>query len=233
MPRPATPIENALIRQSDLKQLRRCDNLEKTARRRARQIVDAALREAETLQSHAWQAGYEAGMLRALDQVAAQLGDYQSQAARWQAQLSAEARDMLTAAVNHPDTLLLLLDEWLQSQNGSAQEAVLHLLLPRRAKGRQAELMALLSDNWHGAIQIDYHDDERFIMRCADQAAEFSPEQFVEPASQLLRQRLHTLSRDCAGLSAAALRQLQQQLDARLQAFSQAADNDHQESESC
>ncbi|UTH74119.1 hypothetical protein [Chromobacterium sp. IIBBL 290-4] len=233
MPRQATPIENALIRQSHLKTLRRGDAIEKAARRRARQIVDAAQAEAETLQSHGWQAGYQAGMLRALDQVAAQLGDYQSQAARWQARLSAEARDMLTAAVNHPDTLLLLLDEWLQSRNGSAQEQVLHLLLPRRAKGRQAELMALLSDNWHGAIQIDYHDDERFIMRCADQAAEFSPEQFVGPASLHLRQRLHTLSRDCAGLSAAALRQFHLQLEARLQTLSQAAGVDQQESESC
>ncbi|QND85702.1 Protein OrgB [Chromobacterium vaccinii] len=235
LPHQPTITDGVLIRSPQLRRLRRIDNLDQQARKRARQHLDDAQREADAIRRHAYRDGYQQGMLAALDQLAAHLANSQAQAERWREQLSEEARAMLAAAVDHPDTLLLLLDEWLRSRNGLSGDAALYLLLPKRSRPLQAGLMALLADNWHGTIQIDYHDDDRFIMRCADQAAEFSPQQYLEPASRQLLQRFSALQQECRQLSAAALERFQQQLSQRLSA--QIADaapshrnDDHQDS---
>lgn len=50
-----------------------------------------------------------------------------------------------------------------------------------RKKDHQ-KLMVLLMENWPGTFNLKYHQEQRFIMSCGDQIAEFSPEQFVETA---------------------------------------------------
>ncbi|MCD4498772.1 hypothetical protein [Chromobacterium vaccinii] len=229
LPRQPTITDGVLIRSPQLRRLRRIDNLDQQARKRARQRLDDAEREADAIRRHAYRDGYQQGMLAALDQLAAHLANSQAQAARWREHLSEEARAMLAAAVDHPDTLLLLLDEWLRTRDGPSGDAVLHLQLPKRARSQQTALMALLADNWFGAIQIDYHDDDRFIMRCADQAAEFSPEQYLEPASRQLSHRLNTLPQECRQLSAAALEQFQRQLGPRLSALAAGGTPSHRD----
>ncbi|MCD5326510.1 hypothetical protein ACFFU8_04410 [Chromobacterium piscinae] len=215
--RPQTAIEGVLIRRGQLERIRRAHKLERQARRHASQLLREAQNQADAIRSHAYSDGYQQGMLTALDQIAAALADSQALAERWRGHLEQQARAMLAAAVDHPDTLLLLLDEWLKSQPSAAPEATLYLRLPKTARPRQGALMSLLAERWHGVIQIDHHDDDRFIMRCADQAAEFSPEHYLEPASRQLLQSLNGLQQDCRQLSAAALEQLQRQLRQRLE----------------
>ncbi|MCD4485189.1 hypothetical protein LQR31_11945 [Chromobacterium vaccinii] len=215
--RPQTAAEGVLVRRGQLERLRRAHNLERQARRRAGQVLREAQNQAEAIRGQAYSDGYQQGMLTALDQIAAALADSQALAERWRGHLEQQARAMLAAAVDHPDTLLLLLDEWLKSQPPAAPEATLHLRVPKASRPRQGALMSLLAERWHGAIQIDHHDDSRFIMRCADQAAEFSPEQYLEPASRQLLQSLNGLPQDCRRLSAASLEQLQRQLRQRLE----------------
>ncbi|MBW7565756.1 hypothetical protein KIF53_12960 [Chromobacterium subtsugae] len=199
--------EGVLIRSQRLGQAARLGRLDGQARQRAQVLLREARREADAIRQQACQEGYRQGMREALGQVAAHLADSRALAEQWRLRLGAEARAMLSAAVDHPDTLLLLLDEWLRAQDG-ARSDVLTLQLPSRAKALQPRLMALLAEHWPGAIRIDYHSEPRFVMRCADQAAEFEPEQYVESASRQLLQALDGLQEDCRRIAADSLAHL-------------------------
>ncbi|MCS3803550.1 vacuolar-type H+-ATPase subunit H [Chromobacterium alkanivorans] len=218
--RPPTAAEGVLVRRGQLRRAERADRLEREARQQAQRLLREAERQAEALRRQASQEGYQQGMLAALEHAAAHLAANQAMAWRWRERLEQEARAMLTAAVDHPDTLLLLLDEWLRDLD--QPDATLYLQLPKRARALQPQLMTLLTENWPGAIQIDYHADTRFMMRCADQAAEFSPEQYVEPASRQLLQCLEPLPQDCRRLSEQALRGLIARLEQDLAALAAA-----------
>ncbi|MFC4488614.1 hypothetical protein [Chromobacterium aquaticum] len=219
-PRPPTAVEGVLVRSAQLRRAARADQLEREARRQAQRVLRDAEHQAETLRRQASQAGYQQGMLAALEQAAGHFAASQAMAWRWRERLEQEARAMLAAAVDHPDTLLLLLDEWLRDRD--APDATLYLQLPKRARALQPRLMALLTENWPGTIQIDYHADARFMMRCADQAAEFEPEQYVEPASRQLLQCLEQMPQDCRALSEQALRELIARLEQDLAALAAA-----------
>ncbi|WP_139167013.1 oxygen-regulated invasion protein OrgB [Chromobacterium sphagni] len=211
-PRPLAIDEGVLIRRKQIHGANRHHQLERQARKQAQALLRDARREADAIQRQACRDGYQQGMQEALGQVAAHLADSQAQARRWRERLGEQAREMLSAAVDHPDTLLLLLDEWLRSQD-SVQTDTLNLQLPQHARHLQPRLMALLADNWPGTIRIDYHADPRFVMRCADQAAEFSPEQYVEPAGRQLLQSLEDVRQDCRRTAAASLARLLRQLE--------------------
>ncbi|MGC0152639.1 hypothetical protein ACPRNU_09290 [Chromobacterium vaccinii] len=215
-PRPPAACEGVLIRRASLQPARRADELERAARRRARRITDEADAQADAVRGQAWRDGYQDGMLAALDQVAAHLADNQALARRWRERLADEARAMLRAATDHPDALLLALDEWLREQSPADDAPTLKLLLPESARPQQPRLMALLADAWNGRLQLDYHADDRLLIRYADQAAEFAPELYVEPASRQALQCLDSLPRQCRALSATALETLLQTLRRRL-----------------
>lgn len=63
---------------------------------------------------YAYQEGYEQGMIDALQQVAAYLTDNQTMARKWMEKIQTYARELFSAAVDHPETLLTVPDEWLR-----------------------------------------------------------------------------------------------------------------------
>lgn len=204
-----TPIDGVLISRKQLNRNRATVRLERQAQQHAQRLLRDAQRQAESLQQHAYQEGYQQGILCTMQQVASYLAASQTLAWSWRERLSAQARAMLSAAVDHPDTLLLLLDEWLR--NLPEPDKTLYLTLPDTAHSLQPRLMDLLAMAWQGAIQLDYHTEPRFVMRYADQVAEFSPEQYVEPAMRSLQQSLETIPQDCRRISAHALHELIEQ----------------------
>lgn len=210
-PSPEMSVDGVIFQRTGLRQAARADRLEKEARQRASSLIRHAEQEAEVIRQEAFRQGYEAGMLTALSHTAYYMAQWQSQAGHWYQQLESHSRDLLSAAVDHPDTLLLLLDEWLRDQ--PRQQASLRLLLPRSAKPMRGRLMALLNEQWDNRIEIDYHDDPRFILRCGQQMAEFAPTDFVEQASRQLRHSLNTLPDECRHLSEQAIRQLIETLE--------------------
>lgn len=202
-PLPQPPLDGVLIRRHTLKAAARHKRLDQQARQRARLILRETERDAAEIRRHAYQDGFQQGMLDALQQVAAYLAASREMAQHWRERLDDHARAMLSAAVDHPDTLLLLMDEWLRDIEQT--DSALHLTLPENARAQQSRLMALLEEQWSGSIQVEFHADPRCIMRCADQVAEFAPELYIEPASRQLQQCLDTLSQDCRQISAHAL----------------------------
>ncbi|MBT2867655.1 Oxygen-regulated invasion protein OrgB [Chromobacterium violaceum] len=225
--RPPNAIEGVLVCREQLLRHDKAVSLEREARRHAARIVRQAEQEAESLRGRALLDGYGDGMIQALGQLARHLANGDALLRHCRERLEAESRAMLSAAVDHPDALLLALDEWLRERRREDESRTLHLLLPQQARASQAELMALLAESWGGRLSLDYHPDSRFVMRCGEQAAEFSPELYVEPASSQAMQALGDLPSRCRGLSAAALSALRDELDRML------ADQENRETETC
>lgn len=193
------PIDGVLIDHKMVRQNIYIETLEKQAQQNVKQLLRSAQREVDILRKHGYQEGFQQGMLYALQQAASYLSSSNSIAWYWYEKLGVYAKDMLSAAVDHPETILLVLDEWLR--NVPKLDATLYLTLPEASKHLHSKLMPLLMDNWSGKIKIDYHKEFRFVMRCGEQIAEFSPEQFLEPASRIIQQYLDSLPSDCRKIS--------------------------------
>lgn len=204
-----TSIDGVLISRKKLYHNASTIRLKQQAQQHIQRLLRDAQRQADLLKQHAYQEGYQQGILCTMQQVASYLAASQTMAWGWRERLGAQARAMLSAAVDHPDTLLLLVDEWLRKL--PEPDKTLYLTLPNTAHSLQTRLMDLLATVWGDAIQLDYHVDQRFVMRYADQVAEFSPEQYVEPAIRSLQQSLDALPQDCRRISAHALHELIEQ----------------------
>ncbi|KVN41160.1 hypothetical protein WJ64_32670 [Burkholderia ubonensis] len=203
--------EGVLIARSQLVQQRKIVTLEKDARRNASRIVKTAEQEAAQIRSEAFASGYQDGMLSAVRALVLYIGDCNSQEVRQRRRLEAYVRAMLSAALSHPGTLLAVLDEWLNEFDSTERSATLHLLLPVASRSASVLTEADLRDAWDGPVIIDYHDEPHFVMRCADQIAEFSPARFVDDASRGLQRELSDLPDACRQLSdvsVAALRRV-------------------------
>lgn len=198
-----SPIEGVLISSKKLQRNMCAVRMEQQAQQHARRILREAQRQAELIRQHAYQDGYQQGMLNTMQHVAAFMADSQTIVRNCREHLSDQTRGMLSSAVDHPETLLLLLDEWLR--NLPVSDETLNLTLPTTAKALQPQIMDLLAASWTGKIQLDYHVGPSFVMRYIDQVAEFAPEQYVEPATRSLLQTLDMLPQSCRHVSAQAL----------------------------
>lgn len=189
------PVDAVLIRRKHLQQNLRAVRLEEQAQQHAQRILRDARQQAELFHRHAYQDGYQQGLLCAVQHVASFLTASQSLFRSERERLAVHARALLSAAVDKPEVLLLLLEEGLRKFPES--DETLYLILPDSARALEPKLNDLLASDWGGTSQLDYHAESRFIMRYADQVAEFSPEQYVEPATRLLQQQLDALPQAC------------------------------------
>lgn len=114
IPSPLSPVEGILIKRKTLERYFSIERLEQQAHQRAKRILREAEEEAKTLRMYAYQEGYEQGMIDALQQVAAYLTDNQTMAWKWMEKIQIYARELFSAAVDHPETSFNRLDEWLR-----------------------------------------------------------------------------------------------------------------------
>ncbi len=68
-------------------------------------------------------------------------------------------------------------------------------------------------------FNLKYHQEQRFIMSCGDQIAEFSPEQFVETAVGVIKHHLDELPQDCRTISDNAINALIDEWKTKTQAL--------------
>ncbi|EBA1772865.1 hypothetical protein ACQYEX_004613 [Salmonella enterica] len=201
---PRPPLGGVLIERNALQKTLSFRRLEQQARQRAKQLVKDAQKDAQVLQEQACREGFQQGMLYALQQVATYLSDSNLALSCWQRQLEQQAREMLGASVSHPETLFLVLDEWLSGL--SAADMSVNIALPEAMKGRHADVVSRLAGENGGMVHIGYHPGTNVIFRCGEEIAEFSPAEFTEVASQRLLMRNHpALNGDCCRLSRDAL----------------------------
>ncbi|NDL61504.1 hypothetical protein GRH90_01815 [Enterobacteriales bacterium SAP-6] len=177
------------------------------ARRQARNMVKQARAEVELLRQQGFRDGYQEGMATA----AAAVADYMSQGQRLEAELQCQindrARRLLSTALDHPDSLLALVDEWLASLPEPTPAEPMILLLPESARKSHVRLKRRIEAAWPGAGGIEYHRENRVVMKYGHQVAEFAPEAVLAEGVRRLG-TLAGLPDNCRRLTESGLRRL-------------------------
>ncbi|MCL6702954.1 oxygen-regulated invasion protein OrgB [Pseudomonas sp. T1.Ur] len=177
--------EDVRLAREDIAAARRRHRLQLEAQRRARECVEQAHREAEAVHAQAFQQGYAEGILRASEHLADGLLKSQTLGLQLRNDLVRVAGDLLGQALNRPEWLDEMLERWLAGQPGDSG-TVLHLLLPVYCRPRGPALRESLSRQWAGELILEYHLQDRYVLRLADQLLEFD----VEATRERLAPRL-------------------------------------------
>ncbi|MDP9781086.1 oxygen-regulated invasion protein OrgB [Pseudomonas fluorescens] len=177
--------KDARLAREDIAAARRRHALQHEAQRRARECIEQAQREADAVHAQAFQQGYAEGILRATGHLADGLLKSQTLALQLRNELAGAASDLLAQALSRPQWLDEMLERWLAGQVGDS-EAVLHVLLPLHCRPRGDELRVSLRERWAGELIVEYHRQDRYVLRLADQLLEFD----VETVRQRLAPRL-------------------------------------------
>ncbi|WP_434601352.1 oxygen-regulated invasion protein OrgB [Pseudomonas sp. Z4-7] len=177
---------DAYLAREDIVAARRRHALQREAQRRAREYIEQAHRDVEVVHANAFQQGYAEGILRATGHLAEALLEAQTLAFQLRKDLSRAAGEMLSQALSSPHWLDEMLERWLQAQLPDDSDPVLYLLLPLHCRSLGNELLGHLRERWSGRLSLEYHAQERYVLRLADQLLEFD----VEAARQRLEPRL-------------------------------------------
>ncbi|TKI02801.1 hypothetical protein [Martelella alba] len=198
-----------MIKRTQLRRQRQSLDVLASARRQASRMVKQAQEDAQAIHRQAFSDGYQEGLVASAGVVAEFLAQEQQMAAQLQRQTRQFAQRILSSALDHSEILLDLVEEWLAAlpeESGSTGEG-LELLAPESARHAHVRLKERIAAVWPGKFSLTYHDDKRFVMKYADQLAEFDADAFVTAATQRLT-LTDSLPEDCRRLSAAALAQL-------------------------
>lgn len=167
------PVSEAVrLAREDIIAARRRHALQIEAQRRARECVEQARHDAQALHAQAFQQGYAEGILRATEHLADGLLKSQALGQQLHNELARAAHDLLAQALSQPQWLDDMLERWLATR-ATDPSAVLHVLLPRHCHPRGHELRDNLRKQWAGELILEYHSQERYVLRLADQLLEF------------------------------------------------------------
>ncbi|XBS70301.1 hypothetical protein ABK905_03275 [Acerihabitans sp. KWT182] len=210
-----------MITRAQLKRQRQSLDVLHDARRQAGKLVKQAQGEADAIHQQAFSEGYQEGLLASAALVAHFLAQERQLAVDLQHGINEHARELLSSALNHPDILLELMDEWLATLPDTTPPDVLELLVPEVARKSHVAIKQKMASVWPGKFVLAYHDDYRFLMKYGDQLAEFDAEAFMSASMQRLVS-VDTLPEQCRQLSESALSRL-------YDIFSQFAPEDNRE----
>lgn len=181
-----SPAEGVYIARAKLQQSQRAQNLIDEAKRSALRLIKEAQVTADNVYQQSLRDGYRDGVIAAANAIANHFSAEQRLALDLQKKLMQQVRVALQLALDHPELILLLLDEWLKNQASSA-DIPLKLFLPCQIYHAHEKVMACLEAAWCARVQIEYHDDERFILCSGDQIAEFDPTSFLEQVEEQVK----------------------------------------------
>jgi len=198
-----------LIKRAQLRQQRQSLDLLAASRRQAAKTVKQAQAEAEQIRQQAYQAGYEEGVLSSAAAVADFLTQRQQLAAELQKRVSEHARRLLSSALNQPELLLELVDEWLAASPAGTPSQQLEIVAPESARKFHARIKDKLHSCWPGNFIISYHEEKRFVIKHADQLAEFNVDKFLNDSLSILT-KLEELPDECRRLNENSIQQLEQ-----------------------
>lgn len=193
----------------DIAAARRRRALQHQAQRWARDCVEQARHDAEAIHTQAFQEGFAEGILRATGHLANGLLESQSLGRQLREDLAQAARDLLAQALSQPQWLDDMLERWLCEQSG-ATGAVLQVLLPIRCRSQGNELRERLCRLWSGEMVLEYHPQERFVVRLADQLLEFDVESTRHRLEPRLLASLANLPESVRALDQASVQALTQ-----------------------
>jgi len=149
----------------------------------AQNIIQHAKQDAEKIAQQGYSDGYQDGYVAVLSQIATYFGNCNGYLSLKRDELIEEVRGLLSSAIERPETLLSVIDEWTKSLPVS--DEVLQINLPETSKKIETRLKDLLH-SWPGKVIMSYHMDNKYVMSCGQQIAEFSPKEFENQAIEML-----------------------------------------------
>ncbi|MCS1230871.1 hypothetical protein NXZ86_21065, partial [Escherichia coli] len=175
-------LGGVLIKRNTLEKKLSLGRLEQQARKRAKQLIKDAQKEAQVLHEQAHRDGFQQGILYALKQVVTYLSDSNLTLEYWQQCLEKQVREMLATSVNHPETLLLVFDEWMSRDINS--DVTVSIIFPEAMKTGYSEVISRIIGDRGAGIDIRYHTGSNIIFRCGENIAEFSPVEFTKAGTR-------------------------------------------------
>ncbi|MDO7896758.1 oxygen-regulated invasion protein OrgB [Pseudomonas citrulli] len=167
--------EDVHLAREDVAAARCRRRLQREARRRARECVEQARRDADAVHAEAFRQGYAEGILRATAHLAEGLLTSHNLALQLRHQLAQAANELLAQALSCPQWLDEMLERWLAAQVGNAS-AILQAVLPLACRPRADEWRERLGRHWAGELSLEYHPQDRYVLRLADRVLEFDLE---------------------------------------------------------
>lgn len=175
---------DAHLAHADLVAARQRLALQQKARCRARECVDQAQSEADTIRAQAFQEGYAHGIVQAAEHLANGLLESEALGLQLRKALAQAARELLQDVLSRGEWLDEMLERWLAQQSDA--EPLLQVLLPARCKPQCQALRLRLQGLWPGTVMLDYQPEERYVFRLGDQLLEFD----IDAVGQRLEPRL-------------------------------------------
>ncbi len=203
------------VRQAERALARRCQALERQARKAAKQQLAQAQRQAQAVSQAARQQGYAEGILQAAHELAEALLHSQRLAAQLRQEVVDTARSVLREVLGQVEWIEALVGQWPVA--GSCSGMPLQVLAPLHSKGEHARLLAALRRQWPGEVQVEYQQQSHYRLQLGEQALEFDPGQIEVQLSEQLLVRCEGLSRVDAQLDQAARETLANSLSHWLQ----------------
>ncbi|WP_258089450.1 hypothetical protein [Serratia liquefaciens] len=200
-----------VTREERLRQKKTQDILQ-VAKGQAKKLIVKAQAEEEALQKLAYSQGYEQGVLSAARATANFMCDHSALVVRLHDELSEKAREVLNSALSDENIFPSLLESWSNTLEADGGEhPLMELLVPEALGLRSADLVQKLERVCGQPVRVTYHQDNRYVMKCKGQLAEFIPDDFIDQKiTQLID--IKELQRHCEHLSQQGLAILQSEL---------------------
>lgn len=161
------------------------------ARDRAKDCIEQANQDAEAIRAHAFQEGYCKGVLLASEGLSELLLRSSDVSKVLQVELLDVARKVLGDCLKNSQVIETILDHWLD-RLGEGQPA-LEIVLPLRCKSELPALKAELQNKGISAVDINFHEEERYLFRVADQVMVLDIGATQEQLTQRLMMQLKAL----------------------------------------
>jgi hypothetical protein len=181
------------------------------AQRRARECIAEANAEVDSIRAYAFQEGYAQGMMQASTEMARMLVQSCTLTEQLRTELAQGAAQLLGTLLARDEWLDDVLSQWLNGQGRSAQ-GTLQVVLPQRCRAKDVALAARLRELWSGPVSIEYHPQERYLLRLVDQVLEFDIESIQARLVPRLLAQLNGLPAAVRMLDQQALQVLKQTL---------------------
>lgn len=194
------------------------------ARRRASECIAQANLEAEAIRIYAFQEGYGHAILQASTDMAELLVNAHTLGAQLNGALAQAAEQLLNGVLQNDQWLDQALQNWLAEQ-GRDPLCSLQVLLPERCRGQGKNLAGRIHERWNGPVSIEYHDQNRYLLRLADQVLEFDIDLIRSDLTPRLLARVHALPEAVRQLDDGVIQTLQQLLASCVEQRAQSFNN--------
>lgn len=199
--------ENVLLKRADRQNYVTAKNTLAQAQRQAKKIVSDAYQEADSVRQSSYCAGYERGLLMAIEAVTLFIDNRHLLVNNLYLQLRNDVRALLTDAVSRESVITALFENWAESIDNKEDSSPLYILLPLSRRHYKKKMMAFIERTHQGNAIFEFHQDSHYVFKYREQLVEFSPELFVENQADVLLANKDLYS-ECEKVSADALHRL-------------------------